>query len=199
LGALFAFLKRLLLCGYGERSIPPSDAPEIDPRDLPRRDPFISHVFSFDSGCYAFRSETKEKVWSLFSSLGSGSYWSWIPKAISLTKLEDAIVALKPHPLAFLYYLFCNRDHTAHVVHFRKEATRGRWLLKVKTGRDPWEEFVGRQAENFAAQTDLREMLPGFCAALDIDKNKALEYARDKRWKELTLYIVETRKKHFNL
>jgi len=199
LTGLFRLLKWLFCC-CPKDTVRGDDAPEIDPRSLSKRDPFVKEIFSFDaSGCYSYRSEAREKVTELFSVLGSGSYWSWIPKAFSLTKKENEIVDLKPHPLAFLYYVFSNSLHTSHIVHFKNEAIRGRWLLRIKTGRNPWEEFLDRQASNFSNQSDISQKLPGFCKALKLDNKEMTSLANDKKWKELITFVYESRKKHFSL
>ncbi|MDN3506500.1 MAG: hypothetical protein P0S96_04650 [Simkaniaceae bacterium] len=196
---LFDFLKWLFCCCPKE-SIAIDDAPEIDPRSLSKTDPFVKELFVFDgSGCYSYRSKAKEKVVELFSALGSGSYWSWIPKAFSLTKVETEIVDLKPHPLAFLYFVLSNKLHTSHLAHFKNEALRGRWLLRIKTGRDPWEEFLTRQATNFSNKTDIMQKLPGFCKALGLDEKQTTSLAHGKKWRELIIFVYEARKKHFKL
>lgn len=199
LSTLFQFLKWIFFCCPKE-AISVDDAPEIDPRCLSKSDPFVKEVFAFDgSGYYSYRSKAKEKVGELFSVLGNGSYWSWIPKAFSLTKKEKEIVDLNPHPLAFLYYVLSNKLHTSHFVHFKNEGIRGRWLLRVKTGRDPWEEFLGRQEKNFSKRSDVLQKLPGFCKALGLEEKQLTSLARDKKWRELITFVYEARKKHFKL
>jgi len=197
--ALFNLLKWLFCCCPKEY-ISLDDAPEIDPRSLSKSDSFVKELFSFDaSGCYSYRSNAQKKVTELFSALGSGSYWSWIPKAFSLTKLENEIVDIKPHPLAFMYFVFSNKLHTSHIVHFKNEAIQGGWLLRIKTGRDPWEEFLDRQASNLSNQSDISQKLPGFCKALRLDNKEMTSLAHDKKWRELITFVYESRKKHFNL
>lgn len=198
--ALFRLIKRLFCCGYSHNSSAQGEnMPEIDPRSLSRRDPFCKQVFQFDSqGNFSFRfKEAFEKTTDIFRILGTTNYWFWIVSAFSLDAKEKEVEKLDSHPLILLYYIFCNKTHTSHIAHFKNQAYSGKWILCLKTGRNPWEEFLKRQTHNFEKYNDILEKLPGFCKALGLEEKPLRELANAKKWRELIIAVFEQRKKHF--
>lgn len=159
-------------------------------------------------------NETPEKysaVVELFKSLGTSTFLWWIWDRKKLHNLGERVKALGPHPLGFLYSIFLNKEHTKWIVEFKNQATRGNSILARKTKRNPWEEFLVNQAKNFQKHKDnLSPYLEGFCEELNLELteitiliNKALEQNdvenAKKQWQQLVLFILETRKKHFNI
>jgi hypothetical protein len=204
LTGLFRILKNIFCCLCCQRSQPlgkGENIPEIDPRKLSRNDPFRNEVFTFDSkGNFSFLSqEAFEKTSALFRFLGTHSYWSWISHVFSLTAQESKVKELHPLPLAFLYYIFCNRTHTANVIHFQEQAIKGKWILKYNTGRDPWEEFLNQQEEHFNETGNILQQVPGFCKSLGIEEKPIQKLAKAKKWRDLIIFVFEERKKHFKL
>ncbi len=209
LSALYQFFKRLICCSCFYRppaiSIPTPTSKEnkleIDPKDLPENDPFRKEVFVFDAkGNFSFkRKEGFEKAAELFTFFGMNSYWKWILNTIYILGAEKALRRIDSPPLTFLYYIFCNKTHTSHIVHFKEQAISGAWIMRIKTGRDPWEEFLGEQVKEFAKYSDILEKLPGFCKALGLDEKTAEKFAKEKKWRELVVFVFESRKKHFDL
>ncbi len=191
---LFRFIKWLFCCEYYHKSSSQGEnEPEIDPRSLSSRDPFCRQVFQFDSrGNFSFRSkEAFEKTTDLFRTLGTTNYWFWMPRMFSLMAKGEELKKINSHPLIFLYYIFCNKTHTSHITHFKAQASSGRWILRLRTGQDPWEEFLEEQETKFEKYNDILKKLPGFCKALGLEEKPLRELANAKKWRELILLVFQ--------
>lgn len=169
--------------------------PKVDLGTLTRDDPFYQQVFNPD-GSLLFPKTFEETV-KLFQFLGATSYFSWIVNVLWLNKKEKEVKRLQSHPLVFLYYLLCTKEITKCVENLKDQAARGSWLLRLKAGRDPWEEFVRQQVHNMERRSDIHAILPGFCKSLNINEAKACRLAGEKKWEELVLFIFEERRSQF--
>lgn len=191
---IWNFLKMLCCCEEESFS---KEIPEVDPLSLSQDDPFRNLIFTADgSFCspIAFKETTK-----LFRFLGTRGYFSWIANLFWLQKKEKEVKAFRSHPLELLYYLFYNKDHTRYIVNLKKQAYEGRWILRLKAGKDPWEEFIAQQIADIKKHSDCKYLLPGFCKALCLDEVKAMELAEKEKWREFLLFIYTERQAHFHL
>ena len=193
---LLTFLSKFFCC-FKQPADKGGVVPELHPNILAKNDPFRRLVFAPDGSFLS--QEAFDKTSILFHFLGTTSYFTWIAKALWLKQQEKEVRSLLSHPLQFLYYLFCNREKTLYIVHLEKEALRGKWLLQLKTGRNPWEEFLTQEAQSMGTHKNHPNLLPGFCKALCLNEKKAIELAKAKKWRELLLFIYEERKAHFHL
>lgn len=195
---IFSWIQSLICCGKKQEKFKGDVKPEIDPSLLSTYDPFRCLLFN-ENLCFC-SPDAFAKTTELFSFLGSRSYWSWIGNARYLAKMEQETKALITHPLQFLYYLLLNRELTACTLNFKSEAIRGESLLKLKSGRNPWQDFILQQAAGFDHhRSDLHQHLPGFCQLLSLDQERIEEFARDEDWEGLIEFSLESRKSHFKI
>ena len=193
---IWNFLKWLFCCAF--TSIKSDSAFEVDPSTLSHSDPFRKQVFLSDGTLRA--KNAFEKTSQLFQIIGIQSYWRWIPQVSYITELENEIKNIPVHPLEQLFFLFCNKAKTAQVSHFEAQSLQGSWLLKIKTGRAPWEEFINKQVKIFTKkEREIASLLPGFCQALKLDQKALIPLVSQRNWAEFVCVVFKQRKKHFNL
>ncbi|NGX37879.1 MAG: hypothetical protein K1000chlam2_01045 [Chlamydiae bacterium] len=192
---IWNFLK-WLFCYHSPVVVDPTF--EINPASLPRNDPFRKFVFSSD--CTIRSKKAFDIASKLFRILGTTHYASWISQNFSLTSQEKELIRYPLHPLEFLYFVLCNKTKTAEMIHFRQQSANGRWILKIKTGRSPWEQFIERQADHFAEQeSKIAPMIPGFCKALGFNEKELSLLVSQRKWSEFLTTVFENRKKYFSI
>ncbi|NGX39039.1 MAG: hypothetical protein KR126chlam1_00359 [Chlamydiae bacterium] len=179
--------------------------PEVSPLTLPNS-PFRKKVFLFPTeGKWEFRGKEFYRDYTkMFLILGNDGPWTWYGKQETLFDLEDKLddPDASLHPLEILYFLFHNRAKTQQVAYFKSQVdtTAMNTIIWFLGRENAWTEFLEKQEIRFKRKENtITSMLPGFCAALNLQEKTLLPYIKDKKWQALTTFVYEARKEHFNL
>ncbi len=181
------------------KPLPPTPNPRTDPSTSSIENAFHKLIFVSEEGDLR-NKEGFEHISALFAILGVQSYWGWIPNTRALISIEKKIKDLSLHSLEFFYFCLSSEIQTTRLTNFQKQSKAGAFLLKMKTGRAPWEEFVTKNAQNLSNhEASIPKLLPGFCETLQLDLTKLQSLVEKKDWEAFIINLVYQRKKYFNL
>lgn len=177
----------------------------FSPSQLDPADPFRKEVFLIHSdGKWAFKNKRAFELISyiFFAQLGTLGPWGWYRNWKEIDQAKKELVAIKQHPCEFLYLILHSSKSTGHLMHFQSYATGSltERLSRLCGQGKPWEQFLNKQVRNFEKRKEeIAPFIPGFCKALDLEREKVEALAKAGQWKEMILYAYEARQKQFQL
>lgn len=169
----------------------------INPDHLPDQDPFKNQLFVQKEGQWIFRHPKADQlIKEIFENgLGKGNPLNWLSNHASIHTSEKELSKLPLHPLEFLCLLLSNSTRIQAIDHFRSQSTSRLWQFVFhRAGRDPWNEFLNNQINNFKQnEKNLISMIPGFCKLLDLNEKQLQNFSSKAQYKELILFVLDSK------
>lgn len=146
------------------------------------------------------------KIFSLYSILGSGGATHWKLNQTQLFKLKEEIKSIDFKPFESLYYMLYNEEILILIKNIKTSFLSNYpdyLAIKLSGQKHPWEQIKEKQAAAFEKKyikdpKYFETLIPGFCHLLYLNKQSIQSFVLQKKWKDLVTYILDCKTKNLS-